>query len=62
MRNVPTLALGERPRRVRVTTPQVARTVGSMAPGPRSLSLASMAGSFSACTSAAKGSKENGPA
>jgi peptidoglycan glycosyltransferase len=30
VRNVPTLALGERPRRVRVTTPKVARTVGSM--------------------------------
>jgi penicillin-binding protein A len=30
VRSVPTLALGERPRRVRVTTPKVARTVGSM--------------------------------
>jgi peptidoglycan glycosyltransferase len=30
VRTVPTLALGERPRRVRVTTPKVARTVGSM--------------------------------
>jgi penicillin-binding protein A len=30
VRYVPTLALGERPRRVRVTSPKVARTVGSM--------------------------------
>jgi penicillin-binding protein A len=30
VRYVPTLALGERTRRVRVTTPKVARTVGSM--------------------------------
>jgi penicillin-binding protein A len=30
VRYVPTLALGERPRRVRVTSPRVARTVGSM--------------------------------
>jgi penicillin-binding protein A len=30
VRSVPTLALGERTRKVRVTTPKVARTVGSM--------------------------------
>jgi penicillin-binding protein A len=30
VRHVPTLALGERPRTVRVTTPRIARTVGSM--------------------------------